>query len=314
MTRMAICFTIGVSVALLGTVFPAAGKEGAETPENTALLSSAPLLLGAHRCGRGEWPENTLVAVREASRRWPDIVLEVDAQLTSDGHVVLMHDFGVDRTTNGSGYVGGMTLEAIRALDGAYHFSTDGGKTFPYRGTGVTVPTLDEAFAAAPNHRFFIEMKDGAQIGRATAEAIQRAGAEARCLVASVSPLFLEEFRAVAPDVATVYDFISAADMLAALRGGDAWNAYKPAHRVLALSHTLRKRFEITPKELDSIREKGILVSMFTLNTREDILKALDLGVDNILTDKPSLLADVLEEEDAKTSPAGDGTAEDRQS
>lgn len=314
MTRMAICFTIGVSVALLGTVFPAAGKEGAETPENTALLSSAPLLLGAHRCGRGEWPENTLVAVHEASRRWPDIVLEVDAQLTSDGHVVLMHDFGVDRTTNGSGYVGGMTLEAIRALDGAYHFSTDGGKTFPYRGTGVTVPTLDEAFAAAPNHRFFIEMKDGAQIGRATAEAIQRAGAEARCLVASVSPLFLEEFRAVAPDVATVYDFISAADMLAALRGGDAWNAYKPAHRVLALSHTLRKRFEITPKELDSIREKGILVSMFTLNTREDILKALDLGVDNILTDKPSLLADVLEEEDAKTSPAGDGTAEDRQS
>ncbi|NLV44656.1 MAG: hypothetical protein GXY07_09175 [Candidatus Hydrogenedentes bacterium] len=314
MTRMAICFTIGVSVALLGTVFPAAGKEGAETPESTALLSSASLLLGAHRCGRGEWPENTLVAVREASCRWPDIVLEVDVQLTSDGHVVLMHDFGVDRTTNGSGYVGGMTLEAIRALDGAYHFSTDGGKTFPYRGTGVTVPTLDEAFAAAPNHRFFIEMKDGAQIGRATAEAIQRAGAEARCLVASVSPLFLEEFRAVAPDVATVYDFISAADMLAALRGGDAWNAYKPAHRVLALSHTLRKRFEITPKELDSIREKGILVSMFTLNTREDILKALDLGVDNILTDKPSLLADLLEEEDAKTSPAGDGTAEDRQS
>lgn len=314
MTRMAICFPIGMCLVLLAAAFPAAGKEGAETPENTALLSSASLLLGAHRCGRGEWPENTLVAVREASRRWPDIVLEVDAQLTSDGHVVLMHDFGVDRTTNGSGYVGGMTLEAIRALDGAYHFSTDGGKTFPYRGTGVTVPTLDEAFAAAPNHRFFIEMKDGAQIGRATAEAIQRAGAEARCLVASVSPLFLEEFRAVAPDVATVYDFISAADMLAALRGGDAWNAYKPAHRVLALSHTLRKRFEITPKELDSIREKGILVSMFTLNTREDILKALDLGVDNILTDKPSLLADVLEEEDAKTSPAGDGTAEDRQS
>ncbi len=313
MTRMAICFTIGVSVALLGTVFPAAGKEGVETPEKNTLLSSAPLLLGAHRCGRGEWPENTLVAVRESARRWPDIVLEVDAQLTSDGHVVLMHDFGVDRTTNGNGYVGGMTLEAIRALDGAYHFSTDGGKTFPYRGAGVTVPTLEEAFAAAPNHRFFIEMKDGAQIGRATAEAIQRAGAEERCLVASVSPLFLEDFHIHAPEVAIVYDFISAADMLAALREG-GWEAYTPTHHVLALSHTLRKRFEITPKELDSIREKGILVSMFTLNTRKDILKALELGVDNILTDKPSLLADLLEEEDAKARTDDNGTAEDRKS
>lgn len=282
-------------IALLAVALQAAGKESASTTtsKNDHSLASAPLLLGAHRCGRGEWPENTLVAVHEASCRWPDIVLEVDAQLTSDGRVILMHDFGVDRTTNGKGYVGSMTFDAIRALDAAYSFSTDGGKTFPYRGTGVTVPTLDEAFAAAPNHRFFIEMKDGEQIGRATAEAIHRAGAEDRCILASMSPVFLEEFQACAPGVATAYDFMSAADMLAALRG-DSWEAYKPTHRMLALSPELRKRFELTRDELSRIRTKGILISMFTLNTPEEIREALDIGVDNILSDKPSVLATLL--------------------
>lgn len=313
MVRMVMWSSISVYAVLLAVAFSVYGRENVPeaASKSDATLSSASLLLGAHRCGRGEWPENTLVAVCEASRRWPDIVLEVDAQLTSDGHVVLMHDFGVDRTTNGNGYVGGMTLEAIRALDGAYHFTTDGGKTFPYRGTGVTVPTLDEAFAAAPNHRFFIEMKDGAQIGRATAEAIHRAGAEDRCILASLIPVFLEEFRVHAPGVATAYDVLCAADLLAALRG-DSWEAYKPAHRVLALSPELRERFELTLDELSRIRSKGILVSMFTLNNREEMLEAITLGVDNILTDKPSVLAALLEEEDTELHRAA-CTSENRQ-
>ncbi|MFA7693583.1 MAG: hypothetical protein GX117_13315 [Candidatus Hydrogenedentes bacterium] len=268
-------------------------------------FTNAPLLLGAHRCGRSEWPENTLVAVREASGRWQHVLLEIDVQLSRDGHVVLMHDFAVDRTTDGTGYVGAMTLEEIRALDGAYHFSTDGGEHFPYRGKGVTVPTLEEAFAAAPNHRFFIELKDGVTIGKETAAVIQKAGMSKQCLVASVSPEFLIQFRSYAPEVATTYDFLTAANMLSALRTG-GWDAYTPEHRAFALSPALMERFDITAKEVAAIRKKGILISLFTLNTEAAIRDALDLGVDNILTDKPSLLADILaqsEKEAKSTAP-----------
>ena len=280
---------------LLLASFPSAGIDDVAVKDSADALTARPMLLGAHRCGRGEWPENTLRAVTETANRWPDALLEVDAQISADGHVVLIHDFGVDRTTNGTGYVGAKTLEELRALDAAWHFSPDGGKTYPYRGAGIVIPTLDEALAAAPNHRFMIEMKDGAGIGKAVAEVIRRAGASDRCILASISPLYLEEFRAHAPEVATSFDFLSAADMLAALRGGP-WESYKPAHRVLVLSPELRERFALTPDEFSRMREKGILISMFTLNKPEEMRQAIDWGVDSILTDRPSVLAGLLEE------------------
>ncbi len=263
--------------------------------DHDTLTKTSPLL-GAHRCGRHEWPENTVIAAREAARRWPEVMLEIDVQLTADGHVVLMHDFCVERTTSGSGYVGTKTLKELHALDAAYHFTRDDGETFPYRGLGVTVPTLAEVLAAAPNHRFFIEMKDGQGIGRATAQVIQKANAADRCTVASISPLFLEEFHAHAPQVATTYDFLSAADMLNALRGGD-WTTYQPPHRMLALSPKLKNRFNITSEEFIRIKEKGILICMFTLNSPEEMQQAIEIGADNILTDRPSLLAALIKKQ-----------------
>ena len=83
--------------------------------------------------------------------------------------------------------------------------------------------------------------------------------------------------------------------MLAALRGGP-WESYKPAHRVLVLSPELRERFALTPDEFSRMREKGILISMFTLNKPEEMRQAIDWGVDSILTDRPSVLAGLLEE------------------
>lgn len=289
-----------VSYILAGTLlllasFQAGGKDDAAAEGDMNVLTARPMLLGAHRCGRGEWPENTLLAVTEAARRWPDALLEVDAQTSADGHVVLIHDFDVDRTTNGSGYVGAKTLEELRALDAAFHFSPDDGKTYPYRGTGVVIPTLEEAFAAAPGHRFMIEMKDGAGIGKAVAEVVHKSGASKRCILASLSPAYLEEFRRHAPEAATSFDLLSAAAMLAALRGGP-WETYTPAHRVLTLSPELQERFALTPGEFSRIREKGILISIFTLNKPEEMRQAIDLGVDNILTDRPSVLASLLEE------------------
>lgn len=289
------------AAVLLLAAIPAAG-ESAGVRNGADFLTAHPLLLGAHRCGRHEWPENTLVAVREASKRWPEALLEMDAQLSSDGQVVLMHDFAVDRTTDGTGYLGSKTLAELQALDAAYHFTQDGGNTFPYRGSGIRIPTLKEALAAAPDHRFFIEMKDGADIGRATAEVILEAGAAHRCIVASISPLFLEAFRAHAPEAATAYDFISAADMLAALRDGD-WEGHHPTHRMLALSPKMKEQFDLTPEELNQIKEKGILVSFFTLNTPEEMQQAIDLGADNILTDRPSMLAALIEGQNKSKAP-----------
>ena len=283
-------------VALLVSFAGFAGAEELTAVGETNLFTATPMLLGAHRGGKDEWPENTLMALREAAVRWPEVLLEVDVHSTADGHAVLMHDFGVERTTDGSGFVPMMTLEELRSLDAAHHFTPDRRQSFPHRGTGVTIPTLEEALNACPGHRFLIEMKDGLHVARATAEAILGAGAAARCIVASVNPAFLEEFRALAPEVATCYDVFSAATMLGALRGG-GWEEYTPQHRMLALSPSLKQRFDLTPREIETIREKGILVCFFTVNDAEEMRRLIGLGADSILTDRPSLLAKVMEEE-----------------
>lgn len=87
----------------------------------------------AHRGGDITTPENTLAAFRNAIALGMDY-LEFDVQMTADGHLVVIHDDTVDRTTNGTGLVGEMTLDQIRALDA---------------GNGEQVPTFEEVIQLA---------------------------------------------------------------------------------------------------------------------------------------------------------------------
>jgi len=107
----------------------------------------------AHRGGTALAPENTLAASRRAIELGVDYV-EIDVRATRDGHLVLMHDRTVNRTTNGSGAVADLELSAIRALDAGTRFSP--------RFAGERVPTLGEALALC--HRranIYLDHKDG---------------------------------------------------------------------------------------------------------------------------------------------------------
>ena len=105
---------------------------------------SYPLVI-AHQGGDELWPGNTMYAFEQAAALGVD-VLEMDLHITKDGVLVVMHDETVDRTTDGAGKIEEMTLEEIKALDAGYDWSPDGGDTFPYRGQGIEVPTLEEIF------------------------------------------------------------------------------------------------------------------------------------------------------------------------
>ena len=123
-----------------------------------------------HRGAAGLAPENTWSAIDRGLAQGVDMI-EVDVHLTADGHLVLMHDASVDRTTDGSGLVSELTLAEIESLDAGYRFSTDGGLTYPMRGMGVRVPTLQETLLAYPTTRFIIEIKGS---DTATADAVAK--------------------------------------------------------------------------------------------------------------------------------------------
>jgi glycerophosphoryl diester phosphodiesterase len=266
-----------------------------ETTMTARAFFSKPLYLGAHRGGMALWPENTLEAYRNAYERWPDVLLEGDLRMTSDGVLVLMHDATVDRTTDGRGAVADKSLAEIKALDAGFRFSTDGGATYPYRGKGVRVPTFAEVLEALPQARFEFEMKEGPNIVAETVRIIREHHAEERVLLASFNPVYIAELRRTAPDLAACYDFTSAMELLTHLRQGDL-TSYTPVFPVLSVTWELESKFKITPEEIQAIRARGILYQVHTINAKDAMLRRLREGVDSILSDNPSLLAEAVAE------------------
>jgi glycerophosphoryl diester phosphodiesterase len=269
---------------------------GEESSRGTARpFFAKPLLIGAHRGGGDLWPENTLEAYRNASRRWPDVLLEGDVHATADGQVMILHDDTVDRTTDGAGPLSQLTFAQVKALDAGYRFTLDDGATFPYRGKGLTIPTLAEALAALPASRFLIEMKSQPGIAEATIKVLQQASALERVALASVNPVTMNRARALAPTLVACYDFIDGTALLTSLRNG-SWSGYKPAADILAVERKMIRDFQIQPAELRAIQTKGIAVLVFTVDKPEEMREFLNVGVASILTDRPDLLAQVIAE------------------
>ncbi|MDZ4861125.1 MAG: glycerophosphodiester phosphodiesterase [Candidatus Hydrogenedentes bacterium] len=263
---------------------------------------SGQFLLGAHRGGGDLWPENTLYAFEAAVARFPDIVLETDVRLTSDGAVVLMHDKTVDRTTNGTGEVTTLTLAELKALDAAHDFSTDNGTTFPHRGKGLTVATLDEALNAQPRSRFLIELKGEPALAGAALRIIAAANAESRVLIASFVAPTMERARSLAPDIAYCYDMKTGMALLMALRG-PAWETYAPQADVLSVDQAMIPKYKLTPDEIGKLQAKGIRFQVHTINDAARMREFVSQGVDSILTDRPDALAQVIAEIRAGASP-----------
>ncbi len=138
-----------------------------------------------HRGNAAHAPENTLESFSQALALGADAI-ELDIHLSADGHVVVVHDPTLDRTTSASGPVAALPLARLREADAGARFTRDAGRTFPYAGRGLGIPTLDEVLGAFERAQVLIEVKTAA----ASAEArriIERHGAEARVIVESFS-------------------------------------------------------------------------------------------------------------------------------
>jgi glycerophosphoryl diester phosphodiesterase len=147
----------------------------------------------AHRGDSAHAPENTLEGLLQGAALGVD-ALEFDVRLTRDGHAVVIHDATVDRTTNGEGPVAGLTLEQVQNLDAGFRFTPDGGRSFPWRGRGVTIPALDNVLDAFPSMPIIVEIKASAA-SLETRRLLERHGATRRCVVGSFSDETVAPFR-----------------------------------------------------------------------------------------------------------------------
>jgi glycerophosphoryl diester phosphodiesterase len=247
----------------------------------------------AHRGASAQAPENTLEAFRLAGAGG----LELDVRMTRDGEVVVIHDATVDRVTDGSGAVAGMTLEEIQRLDAGYRFSPDGGRTFPYRGQGVRIPTLAEVYEGFPDARVNADIKE-AQPGveEAVLLVIQRAAAEERTLIASTDHAVLRRFRKVSGGRISTGASRREIAAFYALSRLHLEALVSPAYEALQVPVEHWGITLVTPRFLGAAHSRRVGVDVWTINDAAEMRRLLDLGVDVIMTDYPEVLAGLLEE------------------
>jgi glycerophosphoryl diester phosphodiesterase len=249
----------------------------------------------AHRGASGRAPENTLEAFRLAVEAGAG-GLELDVHMTRDGEIVVIHDETVDRTTDGSGAVAGMTLGELRNLDAGYRFSPDGGSTYPYRGRGFRIPTLAEVYEELPGVCVNIDIKEpqpGAE--NAVLQVIREANTGERSLVVSDGHAVVRRFRRVSGghistgasrlEITTFY-------LLGRLR---LERLVRPPYDALQVPVDYRGIPLATPRFLEAAHARGVRVDVWTINDPNEMRRLLDLGVDVIMTDRPETLASVLE-------------------
>ena len=123
-----------------------------------ALLDPARRIVIGHRGAAAEAPENTLSSFTRALSAGAD-ALELDVRVTADGVPVVIHDPTLDRTTDRAGAVASLSVQEVRAADAGARFTPDGGASLPFRGQGVTVPTLAEVLQRFPGTPLVVELK-----------------------------------------------------------------------------------------------------------------------------------------------------------
>jgi glycerophosphoryl diester phosphodiesterase len=268
--------------------------KGEVVPEHQYFKGDAgrPLVI-AHRGGAGLWPENTLYGFEHARALGVDVI-ETDVHATKDGELVIFHDETVDRTTDGTGRVGSLTLAELKRLDAAFRFSPDGGRSFPLRGLGVTVPTLREVFEALPQMRFNIEPKHGApSLATPLCGLIRERGMTQRVLVASFSGSILAEFRRECPEVATSAATGEVASFLTLQSAGLA-ASYSPAMQALQVPERAGAVRVLTRDFVEAAHGRNLRVHVWTVNAEGDMRRFIEMGVDGIMTDYPDRLLRVL--------------------
>ena len=250
----------------------------------------------AHRGDSTRAPENTLEAFRAAVEEGAG-GLELDVRVTRDGHVVVLHDATVDRTTDGAGVVAGMTLPELRRLDAGYRFSPDGGRNYPFRGQGVRVPTLAEVLEEFPGARVNADIKQRRpRAEEAVARVLREAGAEGRVLVASEYPAVLARFREVSGGRVSTGASRREVGVFLLLNRLRLERFLRPAYDALQVPVRHSGIQVVTPRFVEAAHRRGVRVDAWVIDDPGEMRRLLGLGVDVVMTKLPAELARVLED------------------
>ena len=234
----------------------------------------------SHRGFNYEYPENTLPAFEAAVRLGAEMI-EFDVKFTKDRQIVILHDWAVDRTSNGSGNIIDLTFEEVRRLD----FGSWKDPKF----AGTLIPTLDETLAVMPrniwlNIHISVSEEIEQELGLAVAKKVVEEGRTDQAFIACDRP--------VAEAIHSVYPEIKICNM-SRLGGGDIY-----------IENTLKWKSEFiqlcaphpTPDQIQRLKDAGVKINYFGSNDPDEIRELFELGVEFPLVDNLPVGQQVLRE------------------
>ena len=238
----------------------------------------------AHRGNRAHAPENTLESLRQGIATGAEAI-EFDLHLSRDGVPVVIHDPTLDRTTDQQGPVRDRTAAELARVDAGARFTLDGGKTYPYKGLGIGVSTLEEALATHGHLPMVIEMKT-LEVALPALQVLDQAAVADRVLVGS----FIDA--ALIPFARAGYAVCGAPNALARLYLPALLGASPPD---IAFDSMCIPRFHrglpIPVRQYARVmRERGRTVHVWTVNEPRIARRLWDRGVSGIITDDPAAI------------------------
>ena len=240
-------------------------SEATRQKENTVLIT-------AHRGASYGAPENTRASIMLALAEQADCI-EIDVRMTADGVPVLMHDRAMFRTTGEMKNVDQVTYREISSYNAGVRY----GEVFAKE----TVPALEDVLIEfGKNVRFNIELKENGALAPAVVKLIEEYGLESSCAITSDSYEQLEQVKKLNSGITTGYILSRVYGEIYGYEAADFFSV---------------KSEYITAQMVKGIHNKGKEIHAWTVNKAYELERMKELGVDNIITDKPAYAKEIVQ-------------------
>jgi glycerophosphoryl diester phosphodiesterase len=250
-------------------------------------------LMIPHAGGDGLFPENTLYAYEHSMALGGDVV-DIDVSMSDDNVLIAFHDPTLERTTNGTGRVADKTYAELSVLDAGWSYGN--GDHHPFRGKGISIPTVEAVLHRFPTTLVTLDLKDQrTNLVQPVCALLRNLGRTSDVYVGSDSNDQVLSFREQCPEVHTSGTDTERRAMRAARQSGDTTFV---THQLVGQpgfrADDGSKR--ITPEYLAYSHSKGIAVLTWVVDDPKEMEDLIVMGVDGIYTRRPDVMKRVIDE------------------
>ncbi|MGW8751302.1 glycerophosphodiester phosphodiesterase [Bacillus wiedmannii] len=244
----------------------------------------------AHRGASAYAPEHTIAAYKLGKHLKGDYI-EIDLQMTKDGHLVAMHDETVNRTTNGTGLVKEHTLEEIKQLNTGSFFNEKHPPVAKKEFENANVPTLEEIIKTfGHNANYYIETKSPDEypsMEEKLLEIIKHYGINDKVIIQSFSEASLKKIHSLNVNIPLV-------QLLPYKKAAQLTELEMKKYKTYCIGLGMNYKY-IDSAYVKRIKKHGLEVHPFTVDNETDMKKLILWGVDGMFTNYPDRLHSLLQ-------------------